>query len=94
MLFIEMLQRAITDLFCFGAKSLFVFKAYSQTKRLLQASVTFSKKAWTYKVLCLSAFLKQSKNETKKIKVGSGRIRTQNLRILSYVDLPHDYSEK
>ena len=30
----------------------------------------------------------------KKIKVGSGRIRTHNLRIWSHVDLPHDYSEK
>ena len=26
--------------------------------------------------------------------MGSGKIRTHNLRILSYVDLPHDYSEK
>ena len=30
----------------------------------------------------------------KKIKFGSGRIRTHNLRIWSYVDLPHGYSEK
>ena len=32
--FIEMLRRAITDLFCFGAKSrgVCMFKAYSQTK--------------------------------------------------------------
>ena len=29
-----------------------------------------------------------------KKKVGSGRIRTHNLRIWSYVNLPHDYSEK
>ena len=30
----------------------------------------------------------------EKIKVGSGRIRTHNLHIRSYADLPHDYSEK
>ena len=29
-----------------------------------------------------------------KKKVGSGRIRSHNLCILSYADLPHDYSEK
>ena len=29
-----------------------------------------------------------------KNKVRSGRIRTHNLRIWSYVNLPHDYSEK
>ena len=49
---IEMLRQAITDLFCFRAKSrgvcLFVFKTCSELNSNFQR---------TYKVLCLSVFL-------------------------------------
>ena len=39
-------------------------------------------------------FFNKVKMKLKKIKVRSGKIQTHNLRIWSYVDLPHDYSEK
>ena len=86
MLFIEMLQRAITDLFCFGAKSrVFVcFKAYSQTKLTASTSchsLHFQRKRELTKSSVQVHFFNKVKMKFKKMKVGSGRIRTHNLRI-------------
>ena len=56
--------------------------------------ITFSKKAWTY-MFCIYVYffdMKTNKNEIKK--VGLIRIRTYNLRIWSYSDLPHDHRGK
>ena len=63
MLFIEMLRQAITDLFCFGAKSSGVYLFLRRICKLtltprikMMSFITFSKKAWTYNVLfkCIS----------------------------------------
>ena len=82
LLFREMLRPAITDLFCFGAKSTGV-DLYSQT---IFSHYIF-KESLNLHVLCLCAFfdVKTKKNEIIKT-VWSTGIRTHNLRIWSYSD--------
>ena len=77
---------------------MFVFKAYSQTKLLTHSIkklsfITFFKESVNLLSLVFKSISLTSENEIKK-KVVSGRIRNHNLRIWSYVVLPHDYSEK
>ena len=79
MLFIEMLRRAITDLFCFGAKSRGVCLFVLRHVRKLNSN--FQRKRELTKSCVLVHFFNKVKMKFKK-KVGSGRIRTHNLRIL------------
>ena len=74
MLFIEMLGHAITDLFCFGAKSRGVCLFLSHIRKLNSNSQhqevvihNIFKESVNFKSLVFNSFLYQSKNEIKKI---------------------------
>ena len=97
MLFIEMLGQALTDLFCFGAKSRGVCLFLRRIRKLnsnSQHQEVVIHYIFKESVNLQSLVFNKVKMKLRKIKVGSGRMRTHNLRISSYVYFPHDYSEK
>ena len=93
-----LLRQAITDLFCFVAKStrFFYFKRHihklnSNSQHVIIWSQFKKKRELTNYCVNVHFFdMKTKKNGIKKM--GSARIRTHNLHIWSYGDWPHVYN--